>query len=421
MGERLIFHVDVNSAFLSWTSVKRLQEGKSDLRNIPAIIGGDPNKRSSIVTAGSIPAKKLGIRTGEPVSMAVRKCPDLVIVPSDFAWYRTCSQRFIAICKKYAPALEQFSIDECFLDMTGTAPIYPDPVQTANDLKDEIRDTLGFTVNVGIGNNKLLAKMASDFEKPDKVHTLYREEIPKKMWPLPVSDLLFVGKASAEVLEKHGVRTIGDLAAADERFLAGLVGKKAAHQFHLHANGIDDSPVETKRDPSKGFSIQATFDEDVTDLERAHGIIRELSDVVASRMRREGFRTKCIGVRIRSGNYSERVNRSHQKKLDAPTDITREITETATSLFDDLWDKKTGLRLIGLSLTDLTKEEAVQLDLFGTEKKREKMEKADRALDAVRAKYGTGAISQGIPGTDTRIGRRYRTGKKQEEDQNHPE
>ncbi len=419
MSDRLIFHIDVNSAFLSWTSVQRLMKGESDLRLIPSIIGGDPKKRTSVVTAKSIPAKKYGIRTGEPVSSAVQKCPGIYIASSDFSWYHTCSRRFIEICRKYAPALEQFSIDECFLDMSGTHLIYPDPVATAHTIKDEIRDTLGFTVNVGIGNNKLLAKTASDFEKPDKVHTLYTDEIPTKMWPLPVSDLLFVGKASAGLLEKNGIHTIGDLAGTDETWLSGLVGKKAAAQYIRYANGIDDSPVLEYPEETKGFSVSTTLEEDVTDREAAHAILRDLADSVSYRMRYDGWKAYGISVRIRSGNYSVRVNRSHQRKLETATDITREIYETSIALFDELWDGRTGLRLIGIQLFDLTKEDTVQTDLFGNDQKREKMEKADKALDAIRKKYGFSSASQGFHRGDNRIGRKYRGETDKEEEREH--
>lgn len=198
--ERLIFHIDVNSAFLSWESARRVKQGLQDLRDIPACIGGDPKKRTGIVVAKSIPAKKYGIQTGEPMAMAIRKCPELVIVKSDFELYIKCSRAFKEICASYAPVMESFSIDEVFLDMTGTSLIYLDPIQTAHEIKDKIKNELGFTVNVGISTNKLLAKMASDFEKPDKVHTLFPNEIPVKMWPLPVRDLLFLGKASEKKL-----------------------------------------------------------------------------------------------------------------------------------------------------------------------------------------------------------------------------
>ena len=210
--KRLVFHVDVNSAYLSWESARRVAAGEPDLRTIPAAIGGDPEKRTGVILAKSIPAKKLGIRTGEPVGMALRKCPNLVLARPDFRLYESCSKAFMDICRKYAPAVEKYSIDECFLDMTGTGNLYPNPVELAHRIKDEIRDTLGFTVNVGIGNNKLLAKMASEFEKPDKVHTLFLEEVPTKLWPLPVWELFTVGHATAEKLKKARITTIGALA-----------------------------------------------------------------------------------------------------------------------------------------------------------------------------------------------------------------
>ena len=212
---RLIFHVDVNSAFLSWEAVRRIREDQAeDLRKIPSIVGGDPGKRTSVVLAKSVPAKRYGIVTGEPVASALRKCPNLVVVASDFQLYKASSKAFKDICREVAPVVEEFSIDECFLDMTGTSLLYPDPIKTAYELKDRIKNELGFTVNIGIGPNKLLAKMAGDFEKPDKVHTLFMEEIPKKMWPLPIEDLLFCGKATSEKLRRGQITTIGSLAVA---------------------------------------------------------------------------------------------------------------------------------------------------------------------------------------------------------------
>lgn len=208
---RIIFHIDVNSAFLSWTAVKRVREGKPDIRLVPSVVSGDPSDRRSIITAASIPAKKLGIKTAQPVSMALRTCPSLVIVGGDWTWYKACSEGFISICRSYSPVLQQFSIDECFIDMSFRCTP-ENAVAVATKLKDEVKTRLGFTVNVGIGSNKLLAKMASDFEKPDKVHTLWESEVQEKMWPLGVRDLLWVGKKTEERLTAYGIYTIGQLA-----------------------------------------------------------------------------------------------------------------------------------------------------------------------------------------------------------------
>ena len=224
--DRLIFHVDVNSAFLSWEAARRVREGKEDIRLIPSAVGGDREKRSGVILAKSIPAKRYGVNTGEPVAMALRKCPSLFIVRPDFKLYESSSNAFAAICKSYAPVVEKFSIGECFLDMSGTGIIYPDPIKIANEMKDLIRDKLGFTVNIGIGENKLLAKMASDFEKPDKVHTLFSHEIERKMWPLPVRDLFSVGAATAEKLESAGIRTIGDIARCELGAIQVILGMK---------------------------------------------------------------------------------------------------------------------------------------------------------------------------------------------------
>ena len=388
--QRLIFHVDVNSAFLSWEVAKRVKQGLPDLREIPSCIGGDPKKRTGIVVAKSIPAKKYGIQTGEPMGMALQKCPDLVCVPSDFALYDRCSKAFKSICASYAPVMESFSIDEVFLDMTGTGQIYPDPVATACEIKDRIYRELGFTVNVGISTNKLLAKMASDFEKPNKVHTLYPEEVPQKMWPLPVRDLLFLGKASEKKLVQNGIRTIGDLARANEKEIQMLLGEKAGHQLYLSANGIDDSPVKAQREEAKGISVETTFDEDIVSYEQIFPILLSQCDIVAARMRREGKKCNCVAVSFRTLEFK---NKSHQRKLDNPTDVTNEIYQNVRQLFQESWSGQP-LRLIGVALTGLTEDDFIQMSLFEDPKKREQQKKLDEAMDNIRKKFGNDKISR---------------------------
>ena len=388
--QRLIFHVDVNSAFLSWEAAKRVKQGLPDLREIPSCIGGDPKKRTGIVVAKSIPAKKYGIQTGEPMGMALQKCPDLVCVPSDFALYDRCSKAFKSICASYAPVMESFSIDEVFLDMTGTGQIYPNPVATACEIKDRIYRELGFTVNVGISTNKLLAKMASDFEKPNKVHTLYPEEVPQKMWPLPVRDLLFLGKASEKKLVQNGIRTIGDLARANEKEIQMLLGEKAGHQLYLSANGIDDSPVKAQREEAKGISVETTFDEDIVSYEQIFPILLSQCDIVAARMRREGKKCNCVAVSFRTLEFK---NKSHQRKLDNPTDVTNEIYQNVRQLFQESWSGQP-LRLIGVALTGLTEDDFIQMSLFEDPKKREQQKKLDEAMDNIRKKFGNDKISR---------------------------
>ena len=388
--QRLIFHVDVNSAFLSWEATKRVKQGLPDLREIPSCIGGDPKKRTGIVVAKSIPAKKYGVQTGEPVGLALQKCPDLVCVPSDFALYDRCSKAFKSICASYAPVMESFSIDEVFLDMTGTGQIYPDPIATACEIKDRIYRELGFTVNVGISTNKLLAKMASDFEKPNKVHTLYPEEVPQKMWPLPVRDLLFLGKASEKKLIQNGLHTIGDLAQANEKEIQMLLGEKSGHQLYLSANGIDDSPVKAQRDEAKGISVETTFDEDIVSYEQIFPILLSQCDIVAARMRREGKKCNCVAVSFRTLEFK---NKSHQRKLENPTDVTDEIYQNVKRLFQESWSGQP-LRLIGVALTGLTEDSFVQMSLFEDPKKQEQQKKLDEAMDNIRKKFGNDKISR---------------------------
>lgn len=388
--QRLIFHVDVNSAFLSWEAAKRVKQGLPDLREIPSCIGGDPKKRTGIVVAKSIPAKKYGVQTGEPVGLALQKCPDLVCVPSDFALYDRCSKAFKSICASYAPVMESFSIDEVFLDMTGTGQIYPDPIATACEIKDRIYRELGFTVNVGISTNKLLAKMASDFEKPNKVHTLYPEEVPQKMWPLPVRDLLFLGKASEKKLIQNGIHTIGDLAQANEKEIQMLLGEKSGHQLYLSANGMDDSPVKAQRDEAKGISVETTFDEDIVSYEQIFPILLSQCDIVAARMRREGKKCNCVAVSFRTLEFK---NKSHQRKLENPTDVTDEIYQNVKRLFQESWSGQP-LRLIGVALTGLTEDSFVQMSLFEDPKKREQQKKLDEAMDNIRKKFGNDKISR---------------------------
>ena len=402
---RLIFHVDVNSAFLSWEAARRVAKGEEDIRLIPAAIGGDPEKRTGVVLAKSIPAKKYGIKTGEPIAMALRKCPELFLARPDFRLYEQCSKAFMDICREYAPVVEKYSIDECFLDMSGTHRLYPDPVAIARAIKDRIREDLGFTVNVGIGDNKLLAKMASDFEKPDKVHTLFSREVPEKMWPLPVRDLFTVGASTAEKLEKAGIRTIGDLARGDPARVERLVGVKMGRQIHAYANGRDPSPVLAAPEEAKGYSVSTTLEEDVVTFQQAHGVLLALTDSVTARMRADGVKAGCLAVSIRSNDFR---TRSHQRKLPEPTDISREVFETGKQLFGELWDGHTPLRLLGMSLTDLTHGEAAQLSMF-SDADREKARRLDRAYDAINSKFGSSAIMRGSSiQSGLEVGKKYR-------------
>ena len=378
---RVIFHIDVNSAFLSWTAVKLMREGKPDIRLVPSVVSGDPNDRRSIITAASIPAKKLGIKTAQPVSMALRTYPQLLIVGGDWMWYKECSEGFISICRRYSPVLQQFSIDECFIDMSARCRP-EEAVEVATRLKDEIRDRLGFTVNVGIGSNKLLAKMASDFEKPDKVHTLWASEVQEKMWPLGVRDLLWVGKKTEERLMAYGIRTIGDLAKLGMGPLTRLVGRKFALQLHENANGRDDSPVETESAEAKSYSAERTFSQDLSDPKDIDKALFNVACIVAHRIRRDDFRASTVSMFIKYKDFSVAQK---QCQISQPTDVTAVILNEARRMLSEVWDGWTPIRQVGLGVSKLTHENAVQMSLF-EDPKMEYYREWDRQYDEEKAK-----------------------------------
>ncbi len=360
-SQRIIFHIDVNSAFLSWSAVERLKQGETvDLRKIPAIVGGDQQSRHGIVLAKSLSAKAYGIYTSQPVAQAMRMCPNLTMVPPDHAMYERYSHAMMELLREFSPDLEQISIDECFLDFTPIAHLYPSAVAAAEQIKNKIRDTLGFTVNVGIAPNKLLAKMASDFEKPDKVHTLWLSEVPEKMWPMSVKDLYMVGRSSVKKLEDLGIRTIGELAAADPMVLKSHL-KSHGQQMWEYANGIDDSPVQAEKAQVKGIGNSTTLREDARTLEDARKVLLSLTESVATRLRQAKKLAGTITVEIK---YFDFTTASHQCRLYTPSDGSGKIYETACQLFEELWDQKP-VRLLGLRATNLAEaDEPVQLSLF---------------------------------------------------------
>ena len=389
--ERLIFHIDVNSAFLSWESARRVSQGLPDLREIPSCVGGDPKKRTGIVVAKSIPAKKYGIQTGEPVAMALRKCPNLVIVPSDFELYDKCSRAFKAICASFAPVMESFSIDEVFLDMTGTSLIYPDPVAAAHELKSKIHRELGFTVNVGISTNKLLAKMASDFEKPDKTHTLFPDEIRQKMWPLPVSELYMAGRSSVEILKKLEINTIGDLARSEEALIE-LHLKSHGRMLWEFANGIGDDQVQSVPDEAKGIGNSTTLAEDAVTYEEAEKVLKNLAESVGIRLKKAGKKAGMLSVEIR---YFDFRNASHQMQLEKPSAQPEVLLEKAGKLFQELWSGEP-VRLLGIRTSKLVEESAPeQLTLFDLKPPDEKHKKLKAALEELNSRFGKDTVIKG--------------------------
>lgn len=384
--ERIIFHVDVNSAFLSWEALERLKKGsRTDLRTVPSIVAGDPAKRHGVVLAKSIPAKKYGIVTGEPVVKAIKKCPELIIVQPSYDAYARYSRAMTGLLYTFSPDIEKFSIDECFMDVTGLRMKYKnDFLSLAYMIKNQIKDRLGFTVNIGISENKLLAKMASDLKKPDMVHTLFREEIPEKMWPLPVSELYMVGKASGSKFQAMGIKTIGDLAKYDVSMLEEKFGKYG-RMIWEYANGIDNSEVQTKESEAKDLSNETTVEFDITDRDTARMYLLALSETVGMRLRKAGLYAGVIAVVLKNSNFE---SYSRRRKIDNPTQDTNIIFETAASLFDKAW-RKDPIRLIGVATSDLVKEPVQQLSMFDDfSSKQDERRKLNESIDKIREKYG---------------------------------
>ena len=386
--ERLIYHIDVNNAFLSWEALKRLEEDPSstDIRTFPSAICGDPAKRHGIILAKSPIAKQYHVSTAETIQNAQKKCPNLQLFPARHSVYREYSHRFHSLLKRYTDVSEPFSIDEAFLDMTNTYHLFGTPISTAYLIQKTILDELGFTVNVGISSNKVLAKMASDFEKPYKVHTLFVEELPDKFWPLPVERLLFAGRSTCEKLKNLGIYTIGDLAHTDPVYLQPHLGKNGL-VLHNYANGIDPSPVQAEKDQAKGYSNSVTTDHDIVDSTEAKQILLTLCDTVASRMRKDHMHAGVISVQIKNCFFQKQ---SKQTVLPEPTNQTKLLYDQICALFDALWDKQTPIRLLGVHATKLSSAEFTQMSLFDMETDQNK--KLDQALDTIRNKFGTTSI-----------------------------
>lgn len=387
--KHIIFHVDVNNAYLSWEALYRIRElGETlDLRTIPSAIGGDRESRHGIILAKSMPARAYGVKTAETLGDARKKCPELVIVPPRMHIYKKFSHQLISLLHEYSPVIEQYSIDEAFADMTDTvAALQSPPLAVANELRQTIYDSLGFTVNIGVSSNKLLAKMASDFEKPDKVHSLFPNEIQKKMWPLPVGNLFFVGHATKTKLYNLGIRTIGDLATFDRNIICSHLGKHGA-TIHDYANGIDLSPVTAETADNKGYGNSTTISHDVTDSAEAKKYLLSLCESVGSRLRKDHVMAGVVAIAIKNFDFSRG---SHQCTLASPTNVTSELFANACQLFDEYWDGSP-IRLIGVSTSKITKESMRQLNLLDQDKYI-RQGKLENAVDDIRRKFGDDAI-----------------------------
>ena len=389
MFERIVFHIDVNSAYLSWEAVYRIRHkgGNLDLRQIPSAVAGDVSKRRGIILAKSIPAKKYGIHTGEATWEAISKCKELVLVPPNYNLYQRASEALMEILGRYSPLVEQYSVDEAFVDMTGTEGLWGTPEEAARRISLSIKKELGFTVNIGISSNKVLAKMASDFRKPDMVHTLFPEEIKEKMWPLPVSDLFFVGRQTTKKLFSMGIRTIGELAATDPEILKWHL-KSHGEVIWAFANGIDMSVVQSTPPPNKGYGNSTTIPFDVEDESTARLVLLALAETVAARLRADQVKAEVISTGIKGFDLAYS---SHQKILPSPTSMTREIHRAACELFLELWDGRP-IRHLGIHTSRVSRGDIPRQMNFFEEPNLDRWEKLEHTVDGVRRRFGNDSV-----------------------------
>lgn len=387
--ERQILHVDVNNAFLSWTAVEMLKQGsKIDIREIPAIIGGDESKRSGIVLAKSMKAKECGIRTAETIYQAKIKCPGVKIFPSHYATYKKYSEQLYQLLLEYTDKIERFSIDECFLDMTQYL-MKDTLLNKAKEINKRVKEELGFTVNIGVAHNKLLAKMASDFTKPDKIHTLFENEIPYKMWDLPVSELFMLGKKTVPKLYNMNIRTIKDLAITDKKTLEKKFGKHGIQMWE-YANGIDNSEVKYLPEKPKGIGNSTTLPVNISEIEKLEEILLALVEQTTYRLRKYNLLGNTVSVQLRTKDFEDT---SHQGKLIEATSNTKDIYQKAKELLHEMYKIRKPIRLVGVRIDNLIEKEEKQISLFQN-KNSEKQEKLDKVIDSLKEKYGYQSITR---------------------------
>lgn len=390
--KRIVMHIDVNNAFLSWTAIDLLNHGsKYDIRNSYAVIGGDEEARRGIVLAKSMPAKKMGVVTAETLYSARKKCPSLRVYPPNYKWYQFMSNSLFELLKEYTPDIEIVSIDECYLEYTNVMKLYGDPIEFAKKIQKEINEKLKFTVNIGIAENKLCAKMASDFLKPNKIHTLFSDEIKEKMWPLPINKLFGIGKQTSKKLIALNIKTIADLANADPDFLYKHFKNQALRMIEI-ANGIDNGLVDSSVSAPKGISNSTTLSHDVTNREELEKIIIAIADNVSLALRKEGKYASVVAVMLKDNFFK---TTSHQKKLKNATDLTLEIRKIALELFREMYHGE-AIRLVGVRLDQLTDVLNHQVSLFENVEEREENKKLDETIDILKERFGNNIIKNGI-------------------------
>lgn len=390
MKDKVFFHIDVNSAYLSWEAAnrKKMNIGGPDLINIPSAVAGNPERRSGIILAKSQSAKKFGIKTGEPVGIARTKCPNIYLVPPNFDLYVEYSNLLMDFLRTYSPSVYQYSIDEAFVDMTGTQRLFGNPMDCADTIRQRVREELGFTINVGVSDKMVLAKIAGDFSKPDKTYTLFQSEIEEKMWPLPIEDLFFVGRKTSKKLRSLGIETIGQLANTDINFMKRHF-KKHGLVIHNHANGMDGYDFFQKTTANnRSVGNSTTTSSDIYSFEEARHWILALSETVCARLRRKNFTAAVVSVELVDRDFKRG---QAQKSLGFRTNRVSDIYEAACEIFKSLWWGKP-IRHIGIATSKVQGKNSNQLSFFNQLSSKE--EKLYTAMDDIRAKYGDDSIKR---------------------------
>lgn len=389
--DRVIFHCDLNSFY---ASVELLDH--PELKDRPAAVCGDPESRHGIILAKNELAKKYKVQTAETIWQARRKCPDLVLLPAHHWKYREYSKKVNAIYERYTDLVEPFSIDESWLDVTGTLHLFGgDGKVLADQIRQTVRQELGLTVSVGVSFNKVFAKMGSDYRKPDATTVITRENFQQLLWPLPVTDLLFVGRAAARVLNGYGIRTIGDLARFDRESLGQILGK-GGYTLHDYATGREHAPVVPARDMPgpKSVGNGLTFPKNLVGWEQLRTALSELADEVAVRLRKHGLKCTTVQITVRDPSFKDICR---QKRLSAPTYISRDLAQCGMELLHSCWSERQPVRALTITAQNLVEERDAgeQVDLFAADAIpcRDKLEKLEKAMDSIRDKYGRGAIS----------------------------
>ena len=383
--KRTVFLVDMNAFFISCEMTRN-----PALRGRPAAVAGDPKKRSGIILAANYDARAFSVRTTMTIGEARRLCPALQLVPCDHAFYSARSKEVMNLLYTFSPVLEQNSIDEAWLDMTGSEGLYGKPAVAAKTIMEKIKNELGLWCSIGIAENKFLAKMVSEFKKPLGISELWPENIPSKLWPLPVEAMYGVGRQTAGRLRNIGLFTIGDIAACDETALARRFGKYGKMLFSL-ARGIDNAPVTPhQKDEMKSIGRSTTLPEDVTDLEHAKKIIMELAEEIGADARRSGKKGTTVQITIK---YADFTNITRQKSI-PPTCLTGEIIRAGTELLEKNWNAGRPVRLLGIGISGFAQMENAQLSLFDCagEERPSREEQLENAVDSLRSRFGRGTI-----------------------------